>query len=277
MKKNYQKIAFERRLDVLKLIFKSQAGHIGGDMSSMDILVSLYYRVMNTRKILEGSDDRDRFILSKGHNAEALYTILADIGFFPESMLDTYAKLDTILAQHPTKMIPGVEVATGSLGHGLSLGVGMALGLAMKRPTPHVYVLMGDGEQAEGSVWEAAMAAAKYELDGLTAIIDRNGMQISGTTETVMPLDDLGEKYRAFGWHTVECNGHNSDALTQALRLRVPRKPVCVIAHTHKGYGCTLMQDRAEWHHKVPNEDQYRQIFRELQSAIEQEGGKMHG
>lgn len=264
MKKNLRQIAFERRADVLDMIFQAKAGHLGGDMSCMDILVCLYYEVMDIEKLLSKSPDRDRFVLSKGHNAEALYTVLADRGFFPKDMLKSYARLDTILAQHPTPKIPGVEAATGSLGHGLSLGVGLAMGLMRDGRAAHVYVLMGDGEQAEGSVWEAAMAAGKYGLEQLTAIVDRNGLQISGGTEQVMPLEDLRAKYQAFGWHVVECDGHSSEELCAALRTRVRQKPVVVLAKTCKGYGSPVTAGQAIWHHKVPSLEEYEQIRRDL-------------
>lgn len=264
MEKNLKQIAFERRTEVLDMIFQAKAGHLGGDMSCMDILVCLYYDVMDVNKLLSQSPDRDRFVLSKGHNAEALYTVLADKGFFAKDMLKSYAQLDTALAQHPTPKIPGVEAATGSLGHGLSLGVGLAMGLQRDGNPAHVYVLMGDGEQAEGSVWEAAMAAGKYGLEQLTAIVDRNGLQISGCTEQVMPLEGLREKYQAFGWHVVECDGHSSKELCAALRTRVFQKPVAVLAKTCKGYGSPVTAGQAIWHHKVPSLEEYEQIRRDL-------------
>ena len=268
MNPSLQQIAWARRLDVLDMVCASASGHIGGDMSCMDILVCLYYRVMDMGRISRGAPNRDRFILSKGHNAEALYTVLADCGLISKDLLNTYAKMDTILAQHPTRKIPGVEVATGSLGHGLALGVGMALGLRESAPDAHIYVLMGDGEQAEGSVWEAAMAGGKFALTRLTAIVDRNRLQISGGTEQVMPLDDLAEKYRAFGWHTVVCDGHDSEALTEALLTRDSTHPVAVIAQTHKGYGSAVMQDQVEWHHRVPNASQADEIRRDLTARM---------
>ena len=264
MAKTLREIAFERRVEVLDMIFQAKAGHFGGDMSCMDILVCLYYDVMDVGKLLSKSPSRDRFILSKGHNAEALYTVLADRGFFSKDMLKSYARLDTVLAQHPTCKIPGVEAATGSLGHGLSLGVGLAMGLQRDGNPAHVYVLMGDGEQAEVSVWEAAMAAGKYKLEQLTGIVDRNGLQISGNTERVMPLEGLKAKYQAFGWHVVECDGHDSKELCAALRIRCRQKPVVVLANTHKGYGSPLTVDQAIWHHKVPSLEEYEQIRRDL-------------
>lgn len=267
MYQTLRKIAFDRRLDVLDMIFRAGAGHLGGDMSCMDILVCLYYEVMDVEKLLAGSDERDRFILSKGHNAEALYAVLADLGFFDKSQLDTYARLDTALAQHPTRKVPGVEAATGSLGHGLALGVGLAMGLQRDHSPAHVYVLMGDGEQAEGSVWEAAMAAGKYGLDGLTAIVDRNRLQISGDTERVMPLERLKAKYEAFGWRALECDGHDGRELCAALRARASGKPVAVIARTQKGYGSAVTAGQAVWHHRPPSPEEYERIRRDLLAA----------
>ena len=265
MNDKLSRVAYERRLDVLAMVYSSKSGHIGGSMSSMDILVSLYYEVMDSERIKSGAFDRDRFIMSKGHCAEALYAVLADRGFFKQQQLQSFTKFGTSLAEHPTAKVPGVEFATGSLGHGLSLGVGMAIGLT--NTAAHVYVLMGDGEQAEGTVWEAAMSAAKFKLDNLTCIIDRNRLQISGGTEEVMPLDDLAAKYSAFGFHTVECDGHDPAALAAALRCRCEGKPVAVIANTVKGKGSPVMENIADWHHLIPNEEQYGQIKTDLLAA----------
>ena len=189
-----KQIAWDRRLEVLEMVFRSKAGHIGGSFSCMDILVSLYYSWFDVEKIIMGDPDRDRFILSKGHCAEAFYTVLSDRGFFPRDELARYAAFDSPLAEHPTAKVPGVEIASGALGHGLSVALGMAYGLKQDKSPARVLVLMGDGEQAEGSVWEAAMAAAKFSLGNLTAIIDRNFLEISGNTEEVMPLEKLEDK-----------------------------------------------------------------------------------
>lgn len=264
-----EEIAFARRLDVLEMVYRAKTGHIGGSMSCMDILVALYYRVMDLEKIRRGDPQRDRFILSKGHCAEALYTVLADTGFYPREELETYACFDTRLAQHPTRKLPGIEVATGALGHGLSIGVGMAVAAKRDGNPAHIYVLMGDGEQDEGSVWEAAMAAGKFGADNLTAVVDRNRLQISGDTEAVMPLDPLAERYASFGWHPVECDGHCGRALEQALTARCHGKPVVVIANTVKGYGSALMENRAVWHHRVPTQEEYEKIRAQLTQRME--------
>jgi len=248
---NLKKIAFDCRLTVLDMVYEAKTGHIGGSFSCIDILISLYYQHLKPE---------NRFILSKGHCAEALYAVLADKSILPKEQLKTFAAFDTALAEHPTRKVPGVEFATGALGHGLSVGVGMAIGL--KNNT--VYVLMGDGELAEGSVWEAAMAASKYRLSNLVTIIDRNQLQISGTTEDVMPLEDLAAKFRAFGWEVNYCGGHNFDEISQAFQNSSSQKPLAVIANTIKGYGSSLMEGNAGWHHQIPTEQQYQQIKAEL-------------
>ena len=263
-----KKIAFERRLDVLDMVMASKSGHIGGSMSCMDILVTLYYRVMDVGGILAGDDVRDRFILSKGHCAEALYSVLADRGFIPKESLRTFAEFDTPLSGHPTKKVRGVEAATGALGHGLPLGVGMAMGSAGR-----VFVLMGDGELAEGTVWEAAMAAAKFRLANLTAVIDRNRLQISGGTEDVMPLEDLGAKFRSFGWELRTCNGHEPGEIADAVtKDRPDGRPLAVIAETVKGYGSAVTENKADWHHSVPNAEQYGQIKSDLKRGRDGRG-----
>lgn len=268
--RNLKKIACQRRLDVLEMVYASKAGHIGGSFSGMDTLVALYYHLMDVAKIKRGDPDRDRFVLSKGHCAEALYTVLADNGFFDKEELSTFTHFGTRLAEHPTKGIPGIEIATGALGHGLSAGVGMALALEADKLPAHVYVLMGDGEQAEGSVWEAAMAAAGFGLGNLTAIIDRNRLQISGCTEDIMPVGDIEGKYRAFGWHAVVCDGHDFNQLIPALQIRKPAQPVVVIAETVKGRGSRLMENIAEWHHQIPTADEYQVIKADLNKTLQE-------
>ncbi len=270
MKIKFEKIAFLRRLDVLDMVMNAQSGHIGGSMSSMDILVCLYYRIMNIQNIKEGSPDRDRFIMSKGHCAQALYAVLADCGFFPAEELSSFAAFDTKLAEHPTKKAAGIEVATGALGHGLSVGVGMAIGLKQDKSPAKVYVLMGDGEQAEGAIWESVMAAGKFGLDNLIGIIDRNRLQISGSTEEVMPLEDLEAKYRSFGWDVVICDGNDSDELYSKLSSPAKGKPVMVIANTVKGYGSSVMENKASWHHHVPTEEEYQRIKSDFMERIEE-------
>ena len=268
MKNNeLKRIAYARRLDVLDMVKKANAGHIGGSMSCMDILVCLYYEIMNTGKILVHDVERDRFILSKGHCAEALYAVLADNGFISKDILQTFAVFDTILAGHPVKKVNGIEFATGSLGHGLSVSVGMGIALKNDSNPAKIYVLMGDGEQSEGSVWEAVMAASKFKLDNLIAIIDRNKLQISGNTEDIMPLNDLAMKYTSFGWTVRICNGHEPVEIINAITESRPHNmPLLIIAETVKGYGSEVMENKADWHHAVPNDAEYIQIKTDLET-----------
>lgn len=261
--------ALQRRLSVLEMVYNGKSGHIGGSMGCMEILTVIYDH-MDIEKIKENSPRRDRFILSKGHCAEALYAVLADIGLIEAQELQTYARLGTRLAEHPTHSIPGVEVATGALGHGLSIAVGMAYGLKCDGSSARVYTLMGDGEQAEGSVWEAAMSAGKFGLDNLVAVVDRNRLQISGSTEDVMPLGKLAEKYRAFGFVAVECDGNDVASLEAALEAPHEGKPLAIIANTIKGCGSTIMENKPEWHHLIPNEQQYEAIKADIMRKIEE-------
>lgn len=263
---NLKQIAMKRRLTVLDMVYRGKSGHIGGSMGCMDILTVLYDR-MDIEKIKRHDPCRDRFLLSKGHCAEALYAVLADVGLVEADELNTYAQFHTRLAEHPTHSVPGVEAATGALGHGLSLAAGMAYGL--KETGAKVYTLMGDGEQAEGSVWEAAMSAGKFQLDNLTAIVDRNHLQISGDTEEVMPLDDLADKYRTFGFVVTECDGNDITSLQAALDTPHSGKPLCIIAHTVKGYGSPIMENQADWHHLIPNCEQYAIIRADILKKLE--------
>lgn len=268
MDNNLEKIAYEMRLDVLEMVFRCKSGHIGGSMSCMDILATLYFSVLDIEKIEGLSPERDRFILSKGHCAEALYAVLARAGFISKDELSTFTKFGTRLAEHPTNKLPGVEFATGALGHGFSVGVGMAIGLKKDQSKAHVYILSGDGELTEGSIWEAAMSASKYRLDNLTWIIDRNRLQISGNTEDIMPLENLKEKLKAFGFETLVCDGHEYDELEKAFRVRTNGVPVAVIANTIKGKGSSVMENKVDWHHQIPNEQQYEEIKRDILRRI---------
>lgn len=263
---NLQKKAIQVRKDLVQMIYNSGEGHIGGSLSSVDILVSLYYRVMRIDPARPKWEDRDRFILSKGHSVEGYYAILADLGFFPKDELQNYRKFGSKLIGHPNNKINGVEVNTGALGHGLSIGVGMALGGKMDKKEYRVYVLMGDGELAEGSVWEAAMAGSNFGLDNLVGIIDRNKLQISGNTENVMKLEDLRERWSSFGWKVIEVNGHDIGEIVDVFeRLPLEKgRPHMVIAHTTKGKGISFMENNHKWHHSVPNEQQFKQAMEEL-------------
>lgn len=259
------------RRELLGMIYHAKTGHTGGSLSSVDILTVLYYHVLRIDPKQPRDPNRDRFVLSKGHSVEGLYTILADRGFFPKEELATFSSYGSRLIGHPSVKVPGVELNTGALGHGLSCSVGMALAAKRDHSDVRVYCLMGDGEQAEGSVWEAAMAAANFDLDNLTAIIDRNRLQISGNTETVMKLDCLEEKWSSFGWDTFVVDGHDMAALLHAFTLDPkPHKPRMVIAQTVKGKGVSYMQDMAKWHHGVPSEEQYLQAMQEMDILIKE-------
>jgi transketolase len=257
------------RRDVLDVVYNSKAGHIGGSLSSIDILTALYYDILNVNAKDIKNPDRDRFVLSKGHIAEALYCILADKGFFDKEKLKTYSQYGSTLIGHPNSKNPGVEINTGSLGHGLPVSVGMALAGKLDNKSYRVFTLMGDGEQAEGSVWEGAMAAANYKLDNLVGIVDRNRLQISGSTEDVMALDNLSEKWRSFGWEVVEVDGNNIEELVEVF-YNIPAKkgkPTMIMANTIKGKGISFMENQAKWHHGVLNEEQYEKAVSELKGV----------
>ncbi len=268
---NLTKKAAEIRRDLLSLIYSSKTGHTGGSLSSADILTVLYYRVLRINPKQPKDPARDRFVLSKGHSVEGLYTILADRGFFPKEELKSFSTFRSRLIGHPSVKVPGVELNTGALGHGLSCSVGMALAARKDNLDVKVYCLMGDGEQAEGSVWEAAMAGPNFKLDNLTAIIDRNHLQISGDTEDVMRLDSLSNKWAAFGWDVRNVDGHDIEALISVLES--PRKegvPMLVLAETTKGKGVSYMEDEAKWHHGVPSEEQYTLALSEIEAFIKE-------
>ena len=263
--KTLQTIANQRRADAITMIHRAGTGHTGGSMSSLDILTVLYYDVLNVRPREPRWPDRDRFLLSKGHSVEGYLAVLADRGFIEKSELRTFSQEGSRLIGHPNNAVPGVEVCTGALGHGLPVGVGSAL--AAKRLTQpyRVFVLMGDGEQAEGSVWEAAMAAANFKLDNLYAVIDRNGLQISGGTESVMALENFRAKWEAFGWDVAEADGNDPAALQAYFHGARPEgKPHCLIAHTVKGKGLPFAENRKEWHHKVPTAEQLAEGYAAL-------------
>lgn len=254
------------RKDFITMIYEAKAGHIGGALSSTDIMTVLYYSILKVDPENPKMEDRDRFILSKGHCVEPLYCILADKGFFPKEKLKTFSKFGTTLIGHPNNKNAGVEVNTGALGHGLSVAVGMALAAKLDKKSYRVFTLMGDGEQAEGSVWEAAMAGVHYKLDNLIAIVDRNKLQISGCTEDVMRLESLEDKWSSFGWNVIPVDGNDVKEL-QEVFLSLPRvkdKPTLVMAYTTKGKGVSFMENQAKWHHGVPSEEQLKQAMKEL-------------
>lgn len=266
-----KKKAVELRKRTWELIYNHKNGHTGSDLSCTDILVALYYSVMNQNKDNFGQKDVDTYIQSKGHAVEIWYEVLADKGYIDRDDLEKrYSTFNSPYIGHPTTDVKGMEFHTGSLGHGLGLGVGVALAAKMDNSSKHTYVLMGDGEQAEGSVWEAAMAAGNYSLDNLTAIVDHNDLQISGTTDSVMRSNPISDKYRAFGWDVQEVDGNDVGALVDVLtKENDTNKPRMIIANTVKGKGITVAENRADWHHKIPTEAEYKEGLRELDAQME--------
>ncbi|WP_460944736.1 transketolase [Spirosoma daeguense] len=257
------------RKNILKYIVGANAGHTGGSLSCIDILNVLYNHVLNVSPETAKSPDRDRYIQSKGHTVEALYVVLADKGFFPESDLETLCKYKSHYIGHPTKKIAGVEQNTGSLGHGLSLSVGTAISAKLDEKPFRVFTLLGDGELPEGSNWEAALLAAQYKLDNLCAIVDKNGLQITAPTADVCSTDPLDKKFEAFGWAVRQVDGNDLSALldTFAALPFEPGKPSLIIANTVKGKGISFMENQLKWHHGVPNKEQYAQAVEELEEA----------
>jgi transketolase len=264
------------RRDLLQSIYHAGAGHTGGSLSCVDILNLLYNRVLRVSP--ESFDDprRDRYIQSKGHSVEALYAVLADRGFYAKSELETLCRYRSPFVGHPTRKVPGIEMNTGALGHGLSICVGLALAgkmdaarLSSSKSAPYrVFTLLGDGELAEGSNWEAAMSAAHYKLDNLTAILDHNTLQITGRTRDVCSNEPVDEKFLAFGWTVRRADGHDFSQLTDALtRSPEPGKPTIVIADTVKGRGISFMENVVKWHHGVPKDDEYQLAMNELDQA----------
>lgn len=262
----FKAVALRRAM--LQLIFNAGAGHTGGGLSCLDILNVLYNRILRVSPQTFRDPNRDRYIQSKGHSVEALYVVLADRGFFPASDLETVCRYQSPYVGHPTRHVPGVEMNTGALGHGLCLGVGMALAGKMDAAPYRVFTLLGDGELAEGSNWEAAMAAAHYRLDNLVAILDHNNLQITGHTCDVMSNEPLDEKWRAFGWAVRDVDGHDYAALTKALTDPPrPGKPTFIIANTVKGKGVSFMENVPKWHHGVPSEAELKLALADLDAA----------
>jgi len=257
------------RQRLLKMIVDAGQGHPGGDLSASDIVACLYFDILRIDSANPSAPDRDRFILSKGHCTGALYTALAGAGFFPEAELDTYLKPESRLNGHPNRVyLPGVETNTGPLGHGFPVGVGVAVAGQIDRAAYRVFVLTGDGELQEGSMWEAAMFAGHRKLGNLTVIVDRNRLQQGARTEETNALEPLADKWRAFGWDVVEVDGHDVIALLTAFDdAAQPRDtPRVLIANTFKGNGVSYMRDQAGWHHGVPNADQLAQAIAELEA-----------
>jgi transketolase len=257
------------RKNILRVIYRAKAGHTGGSLSSTDILNVLYNYVMNVSPDTFDDPNRDRYIQSKGHSVEALYVVLADRGFFPPQDLETISRYQSHYVGHPTREVNGIEHNTGALGHGLSVAVGLALAAKKDGRSYRTYTLLGDGELTEGSSWEASMTAAHYRLDNLVVIVDRNRLQISGPTESVVALEPLADKFTAFGYAVRPCNGNDISELlrTFAQVPFEPGKPNLILAHTTKGKGVSFIENQVKWHHRVPTDDELARALAELDQA----------
>jgi transketolase len=264
-------LAEKNRKRLVEVVYRAKAGHIGGDLSCLNVMTALYFHVMQGLNPQDPkAPGRDRFVLSKGHCVEALYVTLEAKGFLKPEILDTLGQYGSILSGHPTIEVSGIEVNSGALGHGLSIGTGMAIAAKMDKKDWKTYVLMGDGEQGEGSIYEAAMAASKYHLDNLVAIIDRNHLQISGNTEDVMPIDSIRERWSAFGWDVITMNGDDMESILNTFHAidYTNKKPHLLISETTKGKGVSFMEGIAKWHHGVLNEEQCIAAVKEIEERI---------
>ena len=262
-----EKIAKEIRKGIIEEVYNAQSGHPGGSLSIADILAVLYFKEMNINTQNPKNENRDRLVLSKGHCAPALYSTLANRGYFDKKELKTLRKIDSKLQGHPDmKNIPGVDMTTGSLGQGLSAANGMAIAGKMDKKNYRVYCILGDGELEEGQVWEAAMASAKYKLDNLCVIVDNNNLQIDGTIDEVMSSKPIDKKFESFGFQIIKINGHDIDEIIKALEVArdIKGKPTCIIAKTIKGKGVSFMENKTEWHGKAPSEEEYKIAMEEL-------------
>ena len=267
--KELQAHAKNIRKNILREIFVAQSGHPGGSLGATDILTELFFEVMDINETNVNGIDRDRFVLSKGHTSPLLYAILVEKGLLADEQLDTFRKIDSKLQGHPNmNYVPGVDMSTGSLGQGFAVADGMALANRLNGNSHRVYCLIGDGESQEGEIWETAMSAAHYKNDHLCAIIDVNGLQIDGRTSDVMNPNPLDEKFKAFGWHVIDVDGHDFKQLRAAFKEASETKgqPTAIIAKTTKGKGVSFMEDQAGWHGKAPNLEQYEQAIQELEA-----------
>ncbi|WP_445669257.1 transketolase [Niallia sp. FSL M8-0099] len=269
--KKLERKAAEIRMTVIDMVYEAGTGHTGSSLSNTDILTVLFYEVMKNDPVNPNWEERDRYIQSKGHAVESYWAVLADKGYFPKEELKTFSKFNTRLIGHPNNKVPGVEMNTGALGHGLSISVGMALAAKMDYKDYRVFTLMGDGELAEGSVWEAAMAASQYKLDNLVGIVDRNRLQITGSTDDVMSNEPLDKKWESFGWDVIEVDGNDIAELVQVFHS-IPKtegKPTIILANTIKGKGISFAENEAGWHHHVPSQEEYELAMKELSKRLE--------
>ncbi len=262
--KDLKEMAGKLRRSIIETIYNAGSGHPGGSLSSIDVIAALFFYKMRYDPGNPKWPDRDRFVLSKGHACPALYAALSEAGFFPAEELMKLRKAGSMLQGHPSNEIPGIEISAGSLGQGLSVANGMALAGKLDNKDYHVYVLMGDGELQEGSVWEAALSSAKYRLDNITAIVDRNQLQQTAATEKNKPLEPLAKKWAAFGWEVTEIDGHDMAAITKALDKTVTGRPHVIIANTVKGKGVSFMENVVEWHGRAPNKEEFEKAMKEL-------------
>ena len=270
-------MANRARLLALDAVHTASSGHIGGSLSIVDALTTLYFNVMNVDPAHPQAPDRDRFVLSKGHTTPALYSVLALRGFFPVEDIKLFRSIKGHYSGHPDmRHVRGVDMSTGSLGQGLSAAVGMALAGKLSKKSYRVYAACGDGEIAEGQIWEAAMSAAKYHLDNLCIMVDVNGLQIDGATADVMPSEPLDKKFEAFNWNVIHVDGHDYDALIAAFEAAAAckGKPTVLIAKTTKGKGVSFMENNAGWHGKAPNDEQYAQAKAEVEAKLAELEGK---
>ena len=261
----------EIRKGIIEAVYHAQSGHPGGSLSVADILAVLYFHEMNIRPEEPKWEDRDRLVLSKGHCSPALYSCLANRGYFPIEDLKTVRKINSYLQGHPDKnKVPGVDMTTGSLGQGLSSANGMAIAGKMNKKDYRVYCILGDGEIEEGQIWEAAMTSSKYKLDNLCVIVDNNNLQIDGTIEEVMSPYPIDEKFRSFGFEIIKIDGHDIEEIIKAFEVakNIKDKPTCIIAKTIKGKGISYMENQVGWHGKAPNEEQYKEAITELEKGI---------
>lgn len=266
--KKLEELCLESRKNILSMVYNAQSGHIGGAFSAVEIMTVLFHKCMKTAPLWKQDsnyENRDRFVLSKGHASSILYSVLSQLGYFPREELMTFRKLGGRLQGHPTKLCPGVEVPTGSLGQGLSIACGIAMALKLDKNPAKVFALLGDGELQEGSVWEAFMHITHLKLDNIIAIIDRNRLQIDGCTENVKSLDDLKAKIEAFNWEVIEIDGHDMKAIYNAIETaKSAGKPVVILANTIKGKGVSFMENNAGWHGKAPNKEDFEKAMAEL-------------
>lgn len=265
--RHLQERARQIRLDVLDMVYRRQAGHPGGSFSCAEMLAALYFHHLKIDPQRPDWPERDRFLLSKGHAAAALYSALAQRGFFPVEDLEHWGHLGAHLQGHPDRLkTPGVEMSSGFLGHGLSIAVGMALAQRLRGPRYHIYVMMSDGDMQSGVAWEGALAAAKFRTSEVTVLMDYNDVQLDGAAHDIMPLEPLADKWRAFGFAVIEINGHNMRQILDALdtALQIHSLPTVIVAHTTKGKGVSFMENTAKWHGAVPNDAEYAQAKAEL-------------